>query len=69
MSRQIFEQSEKLLQEKHNNEMLNVIYDTLFQNTQFPQFNPDKVDFQEIDNATNIITFVYNGQMYELNIN
>ena len=62
----IAEQSKELLKGKNDIEMLNVIYDTLFQNKQFPQFNLDNVDFQQIDNATGIITFDYNGHKYDL---
>lgn len=68
MGNEIFEQSEILLQSKNNIEMLDVIYDTLFQNIQFPQFDLDKVDFQERDVLDNTLTFVYNGQTYTLTI-
>lgn len=40
-------------------EMTDIIYDTLMQNKQHPQFNLDVVEDQEVDSKAGLITFIY----------
>lgn len=49
-----------------NNEMINIIYDTLMNNKQYPQFNSNLVNDCYIDNDKNRIFFTYNGKAYYL---
>lgn len=63
-------------------EMSNIIYDTLFRNTQWPQFNPELVtplysryepelaeyNTQEVDARKGIIRFGYAGKEFELTV-
>ena len=49
-------------------ELTNVIYDTLMQNTQFPQLNLDDVEFQEVNASHGIIRFEYQGTSYRLTL-
>ena len=63
-------------------EMANILYDTLFGNTQYPQFNADLVtplysiygeettdyDTQEVDATKGIIRFGYAGKEFELTV-
>ncbi len=49
-------------------ELLNIIYDTLMNNTDNEQFDVSCVTECEIDNSTGIISFDYNGKNYQLTI-
>ena len=49
-------------------EMSNVIFDTLFNNTQYPQFDFDKVENQEVDANKGQIVFDYMGHEYKITI-
>ena len=49
-------------------ELTNVIYDTLMQNTQHPQFNLECVDCSEVNAGYGIITFEYDGAEYQLTV-
>ena len=40
-------------------EMTDIIYDTLMQNIQHPQFDLDVVEDQEVDSKAGLITFTY----------
>ena len=49
-------------------EITDIIYDTLMQNTQHPQFEVDKVDNQGVDNYFGFITFDYDDVSVSINI-
>ena len=56
-------------------EMTDIIYDTLFKNTQYPQFNIDKLtpindlgDCQACDGRRQYIEFGYCGHKYRMEI-
>ena len=49
-------------------EMSNVIFDTLFNNTQYPQFDFNKVENQEVDANKGQIVFDYMGHEYRITI-
>jgi hypothetical protein len=49
-------------------ELANAIYDTLMQNTQFPQLNLDDVEYQELNASRGIIRFEYQGTSYRLTL-
>ena len=56
-------------------EMSDIIYDTLFGNTHFPQFNIEKLteindmgDTQQVDRGKKEITFGYCGHIYKIHI-
>lgn len=50
------------------NELANIIYDTLFQNTNNKQFSElaPEIDYQEIDNNINMITFGIDNKKYKI---
>lgn len=54
--------------ENATKELTNIIYDTLMNNKQNPQFNTDLVDDPMVDNKTNTINFAYNGKFYDVTI-
>lgn len=45
-----------------NGKMIDLIYDTLFNNKQYEQFNTDLTDNQCLDYSKNQIEFEYNGK-------
>ncbi len=51
-------------------ELANIIYDTLFDNKEFPQFPCADISEQQIDSYRNnpIITFAYEGLIYDLEL-
>jgi hypothetical protein len=49
-------------------EMTHVIYDTLFQNVDYPQFDVDGAESQECNAPHKQITFVYKGHKYLMSI-
>lgn len=49
--------------------MLNIIYDTLMNNKEFPQFDVSKVEDSELNSDDSTITFDYNGKIYQLTLN
>lgn len=49
-------------------EMSNVIFDTLFNNTQYPQFDFSKVENQEVDANKGQIVFDYMGHEYKITV-
>jgi hypothetical protein len=49
-------------------ELTDIIYDTLMQNTQFPQLDLADVEFQEVDASLGRILFEYQGSSYQLTI-
>ena len=49
-------------------EMSNVIFDTLFNNTQYPQFDFNKVENQEVDANKGQIVFDYMGHEYRITV-
>lgn len=53
---------------KRKTKLLEKIYDTLFQNTNNKQFEPEKATFQEIDYVANTITIQIGGVYYILSI-
>lgn len=73
----IHEFSKAKLKEGSVQEMGAVLYDTLFGNTQYPQFELDKLtalpddvyeNTQEINTTTGVIRFGYCGHEYKVNI-
>lgn len=42
-------------------ELVDMIYDTLLQNTQYPQLNLDLIEDQEVERGTGTIVFTYDG--------
>lgn len=67
--------SKNILEEGNRDEMTDVIYDTLFQNTQYPQFDINKTtplsddayeEHQSVDKKKGIIKFGYCGHEYKL---
>lgn len=48
--------------------MLDIIYDTLFNNTQYEQWNIEKATNQCVDYSKNQIEFEYNGKSYILKV-
>jgi hypothetical protein len=44
--------------------MIDLIYDTLFNNKQYEQFNCDNVNDQIVDYSKNQIEFEYNNKKY-----
>lgn len=66
------EDKNKVKQEARQQEIANIIYDTLMHNTEpievYPQFDIDKVEKQTIDNDTNIISFEYENIPYQISI-
>ena len=48
--------------------MINIIYDTLFNNKQYEQFNPNLSNNQCLDYSENIIEFEYNNKKYLIKI-
>ena len=48
--------------------MINLIYDTLFNNKQFEQFNANKAENQCLDYSKNQIEFEYNNKNYIVKI-
>ena len=72
---QIRNESEPKLLKGDASEMTDIIYDTLFGNTQFPQFNIDKTtpideygDCQACDGRRQYIRFGYCGHEYRMEI-
>ena len=49
-------------------ELTDIIYDTLMQNTQFPQLDLADVEFQEVDASLGRLLFEYQGSSYQLTI-
>lgn len=55
-------------------EMTDIIFDTLFGNTQFPQFDLDKLTpiyddvTQEVNRKAKTIEFGYDGHTYKINV-
>ena len=64
----IFELCEENLLKGSAEEMIDVIYDTLMENVNYPQFNFDEVEEQECDRKNNAITFMYKGHSYKISI-
>ena len=64
----IFELYERELLAGSAEEMTNVIYDTLFKNTDYPQFDTCVVDDQECNAVENQIEYVYMGNKYKISI-
>lgn len=71
----IHEFSKEKLKEGSVPEMGAIIYDTLFGNTQYPQFDTDKLtplpddvyeNTQEINTTTGVIRFGYCGHTYKV---
>lgn len=54
--------------DKKLSEMSDIIYDTLMKNKQYPQFNPDKVKHQFIENDIGLMYFQYGKDKYIINI-
>ena len=48
--------------------MIDLIYDTLFNNKQYEQFNTDLTDSQCLDYSKNQIEFKYNGKQYVVKV-
>ena len=48
--------------------MIDLIYDTLFNNKQYEQFNPDLAENQCLDYSKNGIEFEYNGKQYFIKV-
>lgn len=48
--------------------MINIIYDTLFNNKQFEQFDPNNATNQCLDYSENAIEFEYNDKKYIIKI-
>lgn len=48
--------------------MIDLIYDTLFNNKQYKQFNADLTDNQCLDYSKNQIEFEYNGKQYAIKV-
>lgn len=42
-------------------ELVDMVYDTLLKNTQYPLLDLDKIEDQEVDRGTGIITFLYDS--------
>ena len=49
-------------------DIINLIYDTLFQNTLYDQFDPEQVENQFLDYASNCIEFDKDGKHYILQL-
>ena len=49
-------------------ELLTEIYDTLKGNTQYPQFDPNSVNWWEKDTERGTIDFVYQNNEYQLSL-
>lgn len=64
----IFQESEERLANGSAEELSNILYDTIFKNTQFPQLNIDEIEDHGVDANKKLITFEYKGHKYELNI-
>ena len=64
----IEDESNDKLHNGSSEEMSNIIYDTLFQNTQYPQFNFEECDDFEVDARKNIISFNYRGHRYQVKV-
>jgi len=47
-------------------EVTDLIYDTLMKNTMHPQFNPDKIENQEVDADIGRISFDYYGRKFDV---
>lgn len=54
--------------DENTNELANIVYDTLMQNTQFPQLSLADVDFQELNASQGVIRFEYKGVSYRLTL-
>jgi hypothetical protein len=71
---QIFRESNEKLTTGDKAEMTDVIFDTLMENTRFPQFDTNKItlidDYTEgeCDAKKGIIRFGYMGHEYKINI-
>lgn len=61
-------ETEDALTNGSTKEMSNVIFDTLFGNTQYPQFDFSKVENQEVDANKGQIVFDYMGHEYKITI-
>ncbi len=48
--------------------MIDLIYDTLFNNKQYEQFDPDNAKNQCLDYSKNAIEFEYNNKKYIIKI-
>lgn len=48
--------------------MIDLIYDTLFNNKQNEQFDPDMTENQCLDYSENGIEFEYNGKQYFIKV-
>ena len=59
----------KLLAEGSSKEMTSLIYDTLFRNIEYPQFDMDQVGLTACDPSNRHISFEYMGHQYEVFIN
>ena len=73
--KQIKNESESKLSKGNAVEMTDVIYDTLFNNLQFPQFDIDKTtpideygSCQKLDGRRQYIKFGYYGHEYQMKI-
>ena len=53
----------------YNETMIDLIYDTLMNNKQYPQFNVDNVENQLLDYRASEIEFDYNGEHVVIKIN
>lgn len=65
---EVEEESKTELNRGSAKEMSNVIYDTLFGNTQYPQFDFEKSENHEVDANKKHIIFDYMGHTYKLSI-
>lgn len=54
------------MRDKDTTELTNIIYDTLMQNTQFPQLSLADVDLPEVNASQGAISFEYKGVSYQL---
>lgn len=64
----ISEALDELEAEEDGETMINIIYDTLFNNKQFEQFNAENAEEQILDYSENSIEFKYNGKPYKIKI-
>lgn len=49
-------------------ELIQSIYDTIFNNKQYEQFNPDEVESQQLDYETDSITFWQGDKQYQVKL-
>ena len=56
----------ELNESRHGNQLVNDIYDKLMDNEN--EFNLGKVENQELDLETNIVTFTYQGKKVKIKI-